>query len=68
MDLPSVAEGAERPYISTGDPPAPESCASGWPTAVSISGSDTDRKKPSCRRRSPFPPAFRQSSQIEGDT
>jgi hypothetical protein len=65
MDLPSVAEGAKRPYISTGHPPVYEMVRRSAP--VGNFKSDTN-ENPVGRRRPRLPFAFRQPSENEGDT
>jgi len=65
MDLPSVAEGAERPCISTGHLPVHEIVQK--PAPVGNFKSDTNEKTIGSRRP-PFPIAFRQPSENEGDT
>jgi hypothetical protein len=65
MDLPSVAVGAERPYISTGHLPVHEMV---WrPAPVGNFKSDTN-ENPVGRLRPRWPFAFRQPSENEGDT
>jgi hypothetical protein len=65
MDLPSVAEGAERPYISTGHPPVHEMVQR--PAPVGNFESDTT-ENPVGRHRPRWSFAFRQPSENEGDT
>jgi hypothetical protein len=68
MDLPSVAEDTARPYISTGRLPAPEVVRKYLTDAYLSLRQRCQWRKSLGRRRSPFPPAFRQPSKNEGDT
>jgi hypothetical protein len=65
MDLPSVAEGAEQPYISTGHLPVHEMVRR--PAPVGNFKSDTN-ETPVGRRRPRWPFAFRQPPENKGDT
>jgi hypothetical protein len=63
MDLPSVAEGAERPYISAGH--LHEMAQRRAPVGNFKSDSN---ESPVGRRRPRWPFAFRQPPENEGDT
>jgi hypothetical protein len=68
MDLPSVAEDAERAYISTGHLPVHDIAQKHLEAPVSNFKSHTDGQYPVGRGRSPFHLRSQQLSKIEDDT